>query len=146
MVNKHSIDSFHRRLEEYYKLKDPPQNHVDNHNVITVSASVAPEFIHCLPDHKGRMHQHFYVIINSVLEGDKALVDNNTVFVAAHYGDEAGMPEPIPDIQPGNPIVIKGKFVPGREAYKSDDNPGYPVLHFTHHPVGYILHGGVKYE
>jgi hypothetical protein len=68
------------------------------------------------------------------------------VFVAARYGDAEGFREPVPNLTPGEPITIKGKFIPAWKAYKTADNPGYPVLHFTHHPLGYIIYGGVKYE
>lgn len=144
MVKKFVIDSFHKYIEKYYQLKG--RSRVDNHHVITVAAVVAPDFIHCVPDNKGRLHQHFYIIVNQILEGDANLVDNNTVFVAVHYGDKEGMEDQIKGLEPGKPIEIRGKFIPSSEAYKSEDNPGYPVLHFTHHPIGYIVYDGVKYE
>ena len=147
MNYKKDFDIFHRYIEKYYRQKDRSrQKHDDNHNVVTVSAVVSTEFIHCQPDLKGTLHQHFYVYIKELLEGDKNLIDLTTVFVAVHYGDEESIAEPIPGLVPGRPITIRGKFVPASEAYKSEDNPGYPVLHFTHHPVGYILYEGKRYE
>lgn len=117
-----------------------------NENIITVSAVVAEDFLHCLPDLEGKMHQHFYIRIKEVLEGDRRIVDAKTVFVAVHYGDEEGLPEPIPCLTPGEPIIIRGQFIPAAEAYQTDDNPCFPVLHYTHHPVGYVIYDGVKYE
>jgi len=115
-------------------------------HIITVTGKVADESIHCKPDLKGEEHQHFYIDLEEVLEGDPRLVDNNKIFVAARYGDVEGFPEPIPNIIPGEPIIIKGKFVPASKAYTTEDNPGYPVLHFTHHPLGYIIYDGAKHE
>lgn len=147
MTYKRVIKAAHKHIDKYYAaIGRSRREHTDSHNVVTVSATVTPEFIHVLPDLKGTMHQHFYISINEVLEGDKKLIDNNTVFVAVHYGDEDGLKDPVPNLQPGRPIVIKGKFVPTSQAYRSDDNPGYPVLHYTHHPIGYIVYEGTTYE
>lgn len=141
------IDSIHHHIEKYYQGQGKSdRKELDLHNVITVSARVADEFIHCSPDLKGIEHQHFYIYIEEILEGDATLVDNTTVFVAVHYGDPDGIAAPVPNLVPGQPIVARGKFVPARQAYKTQDNPGYPVLHFTHHPIGYIIYDGVKYE
>lgn len=141
------IESYHNHIEKYYRGRGKAgRQESDLHNVITVSAKVADEFIHCAPDLKGTEHQHFYIYIQEILEGDASLVDNTTVFVAIHYGDQDGIAEPIPNLVPGQPIVVSGKFIPARQAYKTEDNPGYPVLHFTHHPIGFIIYNGIKYE
>lgn len=147
MIHQRIIDSFHEHIQKYYINKGRVRdNHDDLHNVLTVSAIVCPNFIHCLPDHKGAMHQHFYINITKVLEGDESLVDNNTVFVAVHYGDSQGIREEIPGLTAGQPIDIKGKFIPAAKAYRTDDNPCFPVLHFTHHPVGYVIYNEIRYE
>ena len=144
---QHVIDSCHKHIEKYYSEKRKGnRKELDFHNVITVSAKIADEFIHCAPDHKGKEHQHFYIYLEEIQEGDASLVDDTTIFVAVHYGDAEGIAEPIPNLNPGQPIIIKGKFVPARQAYKTEDNPGFPVLHFTHHPIGYIIYDGVRYE
>jgi hypothetical protein len=120
--------------------------YLDQQHVITVAGKVADESVYCKPDLKGEMHQHFYVDLDEVLEGDSGLVDNTMIFVAARFGDSDGFLEPVPCLAPGKPIIIRGKFIPSWAAYKTEDNPGYPVLHFTHHPLGYIIYDGVKYE
>lgn len=135
MSYKKLIYSFHRYIDRYYDLT----------HVITVSATIADDFIHSMRDHKGALHQHFFIDIENVLDGGENPVEKK-VFVAARYGDKSGLKEPVRDLAPGNPIVLRGKYIPTDEAYKTGDNPGFPVLHFTHHPVGYIIYNGVKYE
>ncbi|MFZ3170409.1 MAG: hypothetical protein WA118_00245 [Carboxydocellales bacterium] len=147
MHTKKINESFHCLLDKYY----PPQGKtrkgdVDNLHVITVSAVIAPASLHCSTDHQGKFHQHFYVYIKRVLEGDIDIVTGDLTFVAVHFGDSEGIANQIPDLKPGTPIILKGKFVPAEEAYQTADNPGYSVLHFTHHPVGYIIYHKIKYE
>lgn len=139
------IISSHKYIEKYHKLLKsrkglPPKN------VITVSAEIMDNFIVCMADHRGALHQHFFVNLIDVTEGDKTIVENKPVFVATRYGDKAGLKEPVPNLEPGNSIIIRGVYIPSDKAYKSGDNPGFPVLHFTHKPLGFIVYGGVTYE
>jgi hypothetical protein len=55
-------DSYHKHIEKYYNEKTKSNIvDVDLDNVITVTAKVADESIHCKPDLKGEEHQHFYI-------------------------------------------------------------------------------------
>lgn len=139
------IWSLHKYIEKYYKLFKFPQK-LPEKNVITVSAEIVDRFIVCMADHKGALHQHFFITIGQVVEGDKTIVENKPVFVAVRYGDKAGLEAPVPDLEPGSAIIIRGVYIPSQKAYKSEDNPGFPVLHFTHRPVGYVIYDGVRYE
>ncbi len=67
-------------------------------------------------------------------------------FVAIRYGDSLGLPKPIPDLKEGADIEMQGEYIDRKHASKSRDNPGDPVLHFTHHPLGYVVYEGHKYE
>ena len=143
MANK--TEFVHRYIEKYYEQKEE-KTRFDTDNVLTVSAVVSEATLYCASDHKGKLHQHFYINIKQVTQGNKNLIDNNLVFVAAHYGDEDGIAAPIPHLQPGSPIIVRGRYIPSSEAFQTEDNPGFPVLHYTHHPIGYIIYAGVKYE
>ena len=145
-MSKRTLNAIRRKIHKHFSLHGLKEDHAEPlDHILTVSAVIADP-CYCAPDLKGNLHQHFFVNIKEILEGDKNLVDNNTVFVAVHYGDEEGLKEPLPGIEPGKPIIIRGKFVRAADAYKTVDNPGYPVLHFTHHPIGYIEYDGVRYE
>lgn len=147
MLGQKTNDTFHYFIEKYYNRQGSPRkSHVDTHNLITVLAEIALATLSCSPDHKGIFHQHFFVNIKQVLEGNKVIVEDKMTFVAVHYGDSEGIAEPLPDLFPGKKITIRGKYIPSDEAYQTADNPGLPVLHFTHHPLGYIKYLGVKYE
>ena len=52
------------------------------------------------------------------------------------------------DLKAGEPIELQGEYIPIASAYPTDDNsdPVLPVLHFTHHPVGYVMYKGVHYS
>ncbi|CAD6549753.1 hypothetical protein LMG28727_05031 [Paraburkholderia kirstenboschensis] len=103
------------------------------------------------PDnHHGANHQHLIVKIDQVLKfdgGTQNLVGTE-VFVAIRFGDNEGLSEEIPGLQAGQPIEVQGEYIPEASAYPTDDNsdPVLPVLHFTHHPVGYVRYAGQYYS
>ena len=147
MPNKKRVEGLHRYIEWYYQQKKyPAEAYPDTDNFVTVSAEISDDFLGCALDQKGAHHQHFYVDIKRVMDGDAELVEGKPVFVSVRYGDEEGLPEPIPGLLPGRPVIIRGKYIPSDEAYETDDNPGLPVLHFTHRPIGYVIFCGIKYD
>ena len=101
-------------------------------------------------NHHGANHQHFTVTIAKVLqfEGSDQDITGETVFVAVRFGDTEGLDHEIEDLAVGHTIEIQGEYIPSGTAYPTEDNvdPVLPVLHFTHHPVGYVLYEGVHYS
>ncbi|CAH2903017.1 MAG: unnamed protein product [uncultured Paraburkholderia sp.] len=103
------------------------------------------------PDnHHGANHQHMVIKIDKVLkfEGGTQNLVGIEVFVAVRFGDNEGLSEEIPGLQAGQPIEVQGEYIPEASAYPTDDNsdPVLPVLHFTHHPVGYVRYAGQYYS
>lgn len=103
------------------------------------------------PDnHHGANHQHMVIKIDKVLkfEGGTQNLVGTEVFVAVRFGDSEGLSEEIPGLQAGQPIEVQGEYIPEASAYPTDDNsdPVLPVLHFTHHPVGYVRYAGQYYS
>lgn len=101
--------------------------------------------------HHDASHQHFTVRIDRVLtaEGMDASAIGPLVFVALRFGDREGLDHEISGLRPGMPIEMQGEYVASAQAYKAQDNEGdppLPVLHFTHHPLGFILYGGQRYD
>jgi hypothetical protein len=70
----------------------------------------------------------------------------NEAFVAIRYGDREGLASPIPGLEAGKSIELQGEYIDLNHAYPTIGNPGDPVIHFTHHPVGFIVYQGYRYE
>jgi hypothetical protein len=99
-------------------------------------------------DPKGGTHQHFLVHRIQVIDIDgaeKSLVTDEA-FCAIRYGDNLGLKERIPDLKEGEEIELKGEYIDKNHALKGIGNPGDPVIHFTHHPVGFVNYHGNHYE
>jgi hypothetical protein len=105
---------------------------------------LAPEF------HHAANHQQFVITIDKVLkfEGGTQNLVGTEVFVAVRYGDSEGLAQEIPGLQVGQPIEAQGEYIAEASAYPTADNnnPVLPVLHFTHHPVGYVTYQGQTYS
>jgi hypothetical protein len=94
------------------------------------------------------MHHHLLVHqvrIVSIFGADPSIVSDE-IFCAIRYGDARSFLNPIPELREGNPIELKGEYIDRNHAYPSVGNPGDPVLHFTHHPLGYVIYDNVYYE
>lgn len=111
--------------------------------VVTVSATVA-EIRGYDSDFE---HQHILVDDIEVwdIENGNALQIPDRAFVSIRI-DEQGIEGPVPGLRTGEPIVIKGEFIPEDEAYKTPHNCCDAVIHFTHDPVGYVRYDGVIYR
>lgn len=57
--------------------------------------------------------------------------------MAIRFGDNEGLVDQIPFIA-GELTRIQGEYIDAGIAYATEDNPGLSVLHFTHHPVGFV--------
>lgn len=105
-------------------------------------------------NHHGANHQHFTVKIDDVIsfEGSQDGPDSikgQIVFVAVRFGDDEGLDSQIPDLGENTPIEIQGEYIKQAAAYPTQDNDGpnrLPVLHFTHHPVGFIRYNNQYYS
>jgi hypothetical protein len=97
---------------------------------------------------QGDWHQHFIVHSIQVIDiegADKSLVTDEA-FCAIRYGDNLGLKERIPGLKEGEEIELKGEYIDKNHALKGIGNPGDPVIHFTHHPVGFVNYQGEHYE
>ncbi len=100
--------------------------------------------------HNGANHQHFIITIDKVLkfEGGTQKLVGTAVFVAVRFGDNEGLAQEIPGLKTGQPIEVQGEYIAEASAYPTQDNrdPVLPVLHFTHHPIGYVKYDGQYYS
>lgn len=111
-------------------------------DVVEVEATIRQSF--------GDQHQHyqFYIQITKLVtpSTDKPTNDDVNhciqqqlnVFLAVRYGDNEGLSQPIQGgINPGDPLHLKGQWITAANAY-SQNGDKMSVLHFTHHPIGFI--------
>lgn len=128
-----------------------PRHHNDMHlrtadgsgrgEVRHVSATVSRVF----PDrysHDGAEHQHIWINQVQALDGGNGYDGN--VFVAIRI-TEGGIGQDIP-FEDGTPVEIQGDWIPANAATAGGDDPGLPVLHFTHRPVGFVRYAGEEYD
>ncbi len=90
--------------------------------------------------HNGANHQHL-ILNNITVEHTEGMPDglqvSEQIFVAIRFGDNEGLVDPVPFVQ-GERTRMQGEYIDAAQAYPTEDNPGLSVLHFTHHPVGFV--------
>jgi hypothetical protein len=98
--------------------------------------------------YQGVTHMQFVINQVTVLEvqGGDADSVGTEIFCAIRYGDDLGLSNKIPGLESGQEIELQGEYIDINHAYHTPDNPNDPVLHFTHHPVGFVDYQGVRYE
>jgi hypothetical protein len=121
------------------------RHHQFKHSLGYPLAHIVGTIEHLFPsvvNHNGADHQHFRVKIDRVLEfkGGDLNITGQVVFCAVRSGDSEGLGTEIPGLAVGQPIEMQGEYVDDHDCYPLPDNenPVYPVLHFTHHPIGFI--------
>ncbi|MBE7212661.1 MAG: hypothetical protein INR65_16725 [Gluconacetobacter diazotrophicus] len=111
--------------------------------LVHVTAQVAKLFggVRFLAD--GAEHQQLWVDgLRAVDDGGFGYAGN--VFVAIRI-TEGGIGREIPFVV-DTPVELQGMFIPANEAQAGQNDPGLPVLHFTHAPVGFVVYDGVTYR
>src|SRR5262249_11345534 len=95
--------------------------------------------------HRRGQHARLLITLSELLEGNPAvnadvervLSAGENVFVAIRIGDTVGTTEPIKGLVAGVGLDLKGEWIPRDKAQAHGRRP-VSVLHFTHHPVGFI--------
>jgi endonuclease G len=96
-------------------------------------------------DTDGDQHVRLLITVTELLEGnptvngdvERVLDRGEDVFVASRIGDSMGITEPILGLVPGVKLDLKGEWIPRDRAQAHGGHP-VSVLHFTHHPLGFI--------
>ena len=109
---------------------------------VHVSATVAKLFGERLQA-EGAEHQQLWIDRLTSLDGDGFSYAGD-VFVAIRI-TEGGIGEEIPFVA-GTPVELQGMFIPADQATAGTNDPGLPVLHFTHSPVGFVVYDGKTYR
>ncbi|HKM55851.1 MAG TPA: hypothetical protein VJY33_20770 [Isosphaeraceae bacterium] len=96
-------------------------------------------------DTEGDQHIRLLITVAELLEGNPAVngdvervIDSGEdVFVAIRIGDSMGITDEIKGLDPGAGLDLKGEWIPKSKA-TAHGGQAVSVLHFTHHPVGFI--------
>lgn len=98
-------------------------------------------------------HQHILVNVVELIEGDpdvkvdldRVMDDGERVFVSVRYGDRMGIAAPVPGIEPGIELHLRGEWIPRDKAY-AHGGERLSVLHFVHEPIGFICSAGTCFS
>jgi endonuclease G len=109
-------------------------------NVVEVAADLRQH-----EDDGNDLHAMLLITLTELREGNPA-VNNDVqrvlesgvdVFVAIRVGDGMGITKPIVGLVDGVGLDIKGEWIPKEKAF-AHGGRNLSVLHFTHHPLGFI--------
>ncbi len=112
-------------------------------NMAEVNASILEH----QPDYTdGDKHLHLKIQVDEIVDASRMILkdvekckdDGLPVFVSVRYGDKMGISGTIEEgLEEGNALHLRGEWIPAENAY-SHGGEKMSVLHFTHHPIGFI--------
>lgn len=119
-------------------------------DVVEVRATVA-EYLGT--ESSSASHQHIMISVLEIADTDpdvqqdldRVIAQQERVFVSVRYGDRQGLEEPVPDIDLGVELRIRGEWIPKEKAY-AHGGEKLSVLHFTHQPIGFICNPSACYS
>jgi endonuclease G, mitochondrial len=93
----------------------------------------------------GDSHQQMYLNVTAALQDDPDIHDDlqrvidgkEEVFLSVRFGDRMGLPQPVPGIKAGSELRVRGEWITKDKAY-AHGGKKLSVIHFTHHPLGFI--------
>ncbi len=96
-------------------------------------------------DANGGQHYRLRIVVlealavTSEVAADVAdcVLTKREVFLAIRFGDPMGVQTPIPGLEPGAKLHLKGEWIT-RDKALEHGGERLSVLHFTHHPIGYV--------
>lgn len=96
-------------------------------------------------DPDGGTHYRLRLRITTILQSDpdvdddlmRAQADGDAVFCAIRYGDAMGIRTPMQGLDDGAELHVKGEWITRANA-RSHGGEQMAVLHFTHHPLGFV--------
>lgn len=147
-----SIDAF---LESYKSAQEnaltdaekdmPFEEKVQNRRTQTRPVVEVSAKLHTLESDGQSLHVQMLITIEEVLKGNAAVADdvqrvltnNEDVFLAVRVGDSMGITKPIVGLVAGVGLKVQGEWIPKDKAF-AHGGEKMSVLHFTHHPLGFI--------
>lgn len=112
-------------------------------DVVEIKANVKKRLEDDTTDDK---HHHLKITVKEIVDTDidvdkdltNSMEKSLPVFVSIRFGDRAGIPQPIKEgIDEGCEVHLRGEWIPKEKAY-AHGGEKMSVLHFTHHPLGFV--------
>jgi len=96
-------------------------------------------------DSNGGRHYRLRITLSEIVTNhdevkadvQRCLDQNKRVFVAIRFGDSQGVTTAVTGIDVNDAVQLKGEWIPASKA-RSNGGERVSVLHFTHHPCGFI--------
>jgi endonuclease G len=112
-------------------------------DVVEIEVSVV-EYLG-LDNEGGDRHQQAILNVTEVIEGDpdinddlqRVIKERERVFLSVRFGDRMGLPRPVPGMRDGSELRVRGEWITKERAY-SHGGEKMSVIHFTHHPLGFV--------
>jgi endonuclease G len=135
--------SLEKQLERSRKQRD--------RNVVEIEATVV-ENQGVVGGGQGK-HQHMILQVLQVLQDDpdvendvqRVLAAQEHIFLAIRVGDSMGLARPVPNVHVGDKLKMRGEWITKDKAY-SHGGEKMSVLHFTHHPLGFVCNVETCYQ
>lgn len=112
-------------------------------DVVEIEALVAQYL--GIDNNGGDHHQHVMLTVTRSIEGDidvnddiqRVIANQEEVFLSIRFGDRLGLPRSVPGVQNGSMLRLRGEWITRDRAY-AHGGERMSVLHFTHHPIGFV--------
>jgi hypothetical protein len=131
-----------RELEQGLSIAAKRERRRETRDIVEVDAKIhkrEPD------DVDGDKHYRLLVTLIDIIKSDtdvdadlqNNLAGQSDVFVAIRYGDRMGISEPIEGLDEGATLHLRGEWIT-KEKAREHGGRVLSVLHFTHHPVGFV--------
>ncbi|PSB56061.1 DNA/RNA non-specific endonuclease [Chamaesiphon polymorphus] len=98
-----------------------------------------------IDNHGGDRHQQAILNVTKAIEGDpdvendlkRVINGSERVFLSVRFGDRLGLPTSVPGIENGSKLRVRGEWITQERAY-AHGGEKLSVIHFTHHPIGFV--------
>lgn len=126
------------------KIKAQQKKKKPQRDVVEVEASLTVREPDDL-DNNGGKHYRLRIAVTKIVKDDpdvskdvkNAKATGRDVFVAIRFGDSMGIQETIKGMNAGAALKLKGEWIT-KEKARAHGGEKMSVLHFTHHPLGFV--------
>ncbi len=112
-------------------------------DVVEIAASVVDYL--GIDTEGGDSHQQMILNVTDAIQDDpdihddlqRVIDDKEEVFLSVRFGDRMGLQQPVPGVKDGSELRVRGEWITKEKAY-AHGGKKLSVIHFTHHPLGFI--------
>jgi hypothetical protein len=98
--------------------------------------------------HMGATHQIFSIQVRQIVQDSdhSGVAIGDVINIAVRFGDRQSLAAPISGLQVGAAIMLSGAYITASAAYGETDGEHNAVIHYTHHPIGWVEYHGHRYS